>query len=137
MDSPMTILVVLAVVAIIYLLYTSRSASPVTSPMDDVLPIPPPSPAPASQSSGGEDKRVVLFFAPWCGHCKSVVPIWDQLAQKYPNVIKIDCDQNPEIAKSEQVSGFPTIRAYVNNQYMEYQGDRSPESLEQFVASSL
>jgi protein disulfide-isomerase A6 len=137
MDSPMTLLLVLAIVAIVYLMWTGREVHGHAIEETPIIPLVPVSP-PASQQEGDQptekkDVKVVLFFAPWCGHCKNVVPIWDVLGQKYRNVVKIDCDSNPQVASEHGVQGFPTIRAYVNNDFVEYNGDRSAQSLESFV----
>lgn len=131
-----TILVVLALLFIGYLLYTeSQKHGHSMAEADEITPIPESVPVVSnSEDKPKQDTKVVLFFAPWCGHCKSVVPVWDSLAQKYKNVVKVDCDANPDIAQQEKVRGFPTIRAYVNNEAVEYQGDRSAASLEAFVS---
>lgn len=134
--SPMLVIVIIAVIVIGYLIWSGSAGKsnnsgdlaahghPMAVPVEtDTVPIP-------------EEKnsaQVVLFFAPWCGHCKSVVPIWDQLMRKYKNVVKVDCDADKQVAQQESIQGFPTIRAYVNNNFVEYQGDRSPQSLEAFV----
>lgn len=58
----------------------------------------------------------VEFYAPWCGHCKNLAPIWDQLAQTFqnePNCVigQMDADNpaNKEVAAKYGVSGFPTL----------------------------
>lgn len=65
-----------------------------------------------------ENKKIfALFYAPWCGHCKNMMPEWDKLITFYkdnpnPNVdvVKINCDENKDLAKKHDVDGFPTIK---------------------------
>jgi protein disulfide-isomerase A6 len=57
----------------------------------------------------------VEFYAPWCGHCKHLAPIWDKLSTIFknePNVViaNIDADKHKDIANQFGVSGFPTIK---------------------------
>ena len=83
-----------------------------------------------------QEATVVLFYAPWCGYCKSIMPIWDNLSRKYPNLEKVDCDANKQVGQEQNVKSFPTIRAYVGDQMVqEYKGDRSQRDLEQFIVS--
>jgi len=82
------------------------------------------------------EATIVLFYAPWCGYCKSIMPLWDNLSRKYPNLEKVDCDANKQVGQEQNVKSFPTIRAYVGDEMVqEYKGDRSPGNLEQFILS--
>jgi len=82
------------------------------------------------------ESTIVLFYAPWCGYCKSIMPIWDNLSRKYPNLEKVDCDANKQVGQEQNVKSFPTVRAYVGDQMVqEYKGDRSQGDLEQFIVS--
>lgn len=61
-----------------------------------------------------EEKGVILadFFATWCGPCKMVGPVIEQVARKYTDkikVVKIDIDLEPELAAEYEVSTVPTI----------------------------
>jgi len=56
----------------------------------------------------------VEFYAPWCGHCKRLAPIWDKLAHVYrtePGVVvaSVDADQYKDLGSKYDVSGFPTL----------------------------
>lgn len=80
---------------------------------------------------------LVEFYAPWCGHCKKLEPIYKQVAQKLENVrsvvvAKIDATAND--VEGVEVDGFPTIkfwRADKKDSPLDYDGDRDVDS---FVA---
>lgn len=83
------------------------------------------------------DKDVLIeFYAPWCGHCKSLVPIWDKLGEKYKDhesivIAKIDSTANE--LEDIKVQGFPTIKLVKKgtNEIVDYNGERT---LDGFVA---
>lgn len=61
-----------------------------------------------------KDKDVLVeFYAPWCGHCKSLAPIYEELGQSFQNdpsivIAKVDATAN-KIPSKFQVQGFPTL----------------------------
>jgi protein disulfide-isomerase A1 len=82
------------------------------------------------------DKDVFLkIYAPWCGHCKSLAPVWEQLGESVvsPNVViaKMDMTMNDLPNLDVKVKGFPTILLFKakTNEIVEYQGDRSFEGI--------
>ena len=55
---------------------------------------------------------VVDFWAEWCGPCKMIAPILDEIAKEYGEklkICKIDVDSNPEIAPKFGIRGIPTL----------------------------
>lgn len=58
---------------------------------------------------------LLVADAPWCGHCKQLAPIWDELAQHFEsdeNVIVAKMDATKNEVDGVQVSGFPTLKLF-------------------------
>ena len=62
---------------------------------------------------------LVDFWAPWCGPCRMVAPIVDELANEYDGKVaffKINVDDNPRIASQYGVMSIPTLILFKNGQ---------------------
>jgi thioredoxin 1 len=66
------------------------------------------------------DKPVLVdFWAEWCGPCKQVAPILDELASAHGDKItflKMNVDENPVTPSSYRVTGIPTLNVYQNGE---------------------
>mmetsp|Transcript_10870 Transcript_10870/g.14139 ORF Transcript_10870/g.14139 Transcript_10870/m.14139 type:complete len:214 (+) Transcript_10870:199-840(+) len=84
-----------------------------------------------------EGSWFIKFYAPWCGHCKSLAPIWEELAEELDdevNVAKVDCTVNIALCKRFGVEGYPTVQ-FVSPQKTvhTYKGRRDIDELADFA----
>ena len=96
----------------------------------------------ASSNDPNEVKKVVLFYAPWCSHCKKFMEgndsVWNALSSKATtNVVfdTVNCEENKETAEQYNIKNLPTIKIITNSGVKTYEGDRSLESLQHFISN--
>jgi protein disulfide-isomerase A6 len=93
------------------------------------------------QHVGGSKAAFVEFYAPWCGHCKSLTPEYEKFgtAFKGQNVViaAVDADQHKSVGGRFQVQGFPTLKFFPAGSAVaeEYNGGRTAKDLVDFVNS--
>ncbi|XP_053206359.1 protein disulfide-isomerase A6 homolog [Panonychus citri] len=115
-----------------------------------------------SKSSGGKNnvievtdsnfKETVLqskepflleFFAPWCGHCKNLEPIWKQVADELAEdeapvkIGALDATVHTISANEYGIKGFPTIKLFIDGQVEDYEGGRSRTDILDYIKSKI
>ncbi|CAG0886167.1 unnamed protein product [Darwinula stevensoni] len=87
----------------------------------------------------------VMFFAPWCGHCKRLSPTWEDLATKYKDdasikIARVDCTVETALCAQHEVTGYPTLK-FLNGKAddagVKYRGPRDLASLETWLKEQL
>ncbi|KAK9702771.1 hypothetical protein K7432_011079 [Basidiobolus ranarum] len=90
----------------------------------------------------GSKDALVEFFAPWCGHCKSLAPVYEELGDAFAHakdsviIAKLDADANRNLASKFNIQGFPTLKWFPKGSLdspENYEGGRDFDSLTKFV----
>jgi len=79
------------------------------------------------------DRPVLVdFTATWCGPCRQIAPLVDQLADEYEGrakVAKLDIDESPETARRFQIRGVPTILVFKGGEVVDQQVGLAPKTI--------
>lgn len=91
---------------------------------------------------GASKFALVEFYAPWCGHCKTLAPHYAKAAAElkatHPDIVigKVDATQHAELSQKFGVQGYPTLKWFIGGDTetpVEYQGGRDAEGILKWV----
>lgn len=85
-----------------------------------------------------------MYYTDWCPHCKSVKPDWEKLAGELNGkvingnkviIAKVNCEEHPEVAKAQNIEGYPTFKFNFNGKDYPYEHGRSYDEFKRFIQS--
>jgi protein disulfide-isomerase-like protein len=85
------------------------------------------------------EKTLVLYFAPWCGHCKKLKPEWEKLEKsgiKGVTISKVNSDEEESKTKEAGVDSYPTIILYNKGEKQVYSGPRNADAIAKWAESA-
>ena len=88
-----------------------------------------------------EQPVLVDFYATWCGPCKALSPILEQLKEEYDGkatILKIDVDENPNLASEYDIRSVPTLMVFKNGNLIQtVKGFPGKSKVEELLKDSL
>eukprot|EP00124_Ichthyophonus_hoferi_P004384 Ihof_evm2s474 gene=Ihof_evmTU2s474 len=79
---------------------------------------------------------MIEFYAPWCSHCRDLVPIWESAAEQLEGDVhfgKVNCISDSSLAKRYNIRGYPTIKAFRSGPKGEIVDFNAPRNLDSIV----
>ncbi|XP_065834380.1 dnaJ homolog subfamily C member 10-like [Oscarella lobularis] len=97
------------------------------------------------RSQQREEVWLIDFYAPWCGPCQQLIPVWNKVARilkEKARVAKVDCVSEDSLCQREGISSYPTMRLYPSGRtgtghYSDYSGWRDVNSIRAWAMDYL
>ena len=93
------------------------------------------------QMRGGDRPLLVEFWAPWCGYCRRLGPVYERIAEEYSRdmeVVKLNIDEEPRLAEEAGVEVIPTLVLYKEGRALgSVVNPGSKAAIDQFIRETL
>ena len=100
----------------------------------------------SSKLENKDKASFVMFYADWCPHCQNAKPIVNDLQEEVSNdnqlkknveIIKVNCEEEKELANKYQISGYPTFKLIKDSEVVEYEGGADKDQFMSFLRNNV
>jgi len=92
------------------------------------------------ETINSNDLVFVEYYAPWCGHCKSLAPIYEEVATELKGrvvIAKVDGAQNQGLMGRFGISGFPTLKFFIKGNKVDYNAGRTKKEIISWIEKKI
>ncbi len=94
-----------------------------------------------NETINSETPVLIDFYANWCGPCKALSPILEQLQTEFEgkvNIVKVDVDENPELATEHNIKSIPTLMLFKQGKLIQtMKGFLGKDKVKQLISESI
>lgn len=88
-----------------------------------------------------QGKWLVMFYAPWCGHCRKLEPVMDEVAQFYKDkspvtIVKVDATRFVKTASHFEIKAYPTVKFISGKKIINFSGERRKSDIIDFISKA-
>tara|TARA_B110001450_G_C17489490_1_gene427685 strand:+ start:322 stop:693 length:372 start_codon:yes stop_codon:yes gene_type:complete len=89
------------------------------------------------------NNKIVLYYTPWCHHCKEIKPKWQDFIKQYNGIFNnvkietIDCDENKEIADKYNIDAIPSIIFHKDEEILRFTGEKEIDKIKDWIIEEL
>lgn len=82
-----------------------------------------------------QDRKLILFYAEWCGASRQFLPVWDEIEELVEiQTQRVNVDENQEMAKEYGIQYLPTLYLVSGDNRVKYDGPRTKNNIVKFVS---